>query len=272
MIERGQRDVAALGVVAAGLLLSAFMVVFTMDWARADPLSAPSPQVATPAPTATPVEREPEWITLPDGTEVLNDGSVVTSTKMLVQMAEDLCPTAMDYGNCDDVDIRVVDFFDPQVGEANHWVEYGGKERMGTTAISLDPDLVGSTVEMVEHVIVHEWNHAEQATLAGTKARYEQMEGRADAYFIPRVVKGEEKVDGLELLTDCMTVFQDGAKGYDHYEYITAYVDSMLGSRTMAQACGTGWEDLLPTPLNGGPSKRSAAGTEVSARPLRSAP
>jgi hypothetical protein len=169
----------------------------------------------------------------------------------LIQIAKNACKRALDVGSCD-VEVRVAPLGGPagltDIEGEERWDASTGNRTstLKATRITLDPLLLDTNATYAEHVATHEWNHVEEANTAGSSAAYRAIQERANAYFQPRA-----KVDlsgtstGMELLTDCMTVFQDDALAGPGREGVTVYVRQYLTSKTMDAACGTGWQALL---------------------------
>lgn len=90
--------------------------------------------------------------------------------------------------------------------------------------MTYSPLLIGKTKDEVKFTIAHEWNHVQITLTVKTFKREKQAAKRARAYYYN--VDGTEKTDSeaLEVLTDCMTLNEDGLSWWGYYP--PYYLDS----------------------------------------------
>lgn len=166
------------------------------------------------------------------------------------QIAYDVCPQALDAGDCLDYTVEITDL-DGDFGLVEvSWErpEDGVPAEsvpLVSSGVMLDRSLAGKPAQYVTNVAAHEWNHVEQAHLVENLGGRNELKSRAFDYYSERTPGGLAREDlGIEILTDCMATEGDnvpaGAEGLEPPHYVKTY----MGATDAGEACGD-WESVL---------------------------
>lgn len=172
------------------------------------------------------------------------------SADQVRQIAYDACPQALDEGTCLDYQVQVkplngplglveVTWDRPKEGTDTNQVP------LKTSGVMLDEGLLKRDPQYVANVAAHEWNHIEQALIAGSLAGRERMKIRARDYYGAKVPGGLPRDDlGLEILADCMATVGDNVPAGKQPGSLPFYLKTYLGTMSARDACGD-WEMVL---------------------------
>lgn len=187
--------------------------------------------------------RDPVYYTDVDDTEGLTEEQVR-------QIAYDVCPQALDEGDCLDYSVEITDL-DGAFGLVEvSWErpkEGVSDEDVPLTAsgVMLNRSLTEKPAQYVANVAAHEWNHIEQALLVKNLKARNELKKRAFDYYDARVPGGLPRDDlGVEILTDCMATEGDNVPAGVGGSVVPHYVKTYMGATDAAEACGD-WEAVL---------------------------
>lgn len=170
------------------------------------------------------------------------------------QIAYDVCPQALDEGDCLDYTVEITDL-DGAFGLVEvSWErpDAGVPEEdvpLATSGVMLDRALTEKPAQYVANVAAHEWNHVEQAHILETLAGRNALKERAFNYYDARVPGGLGRESlGIEILTDCMATEGDNVPAGVGDSVVPYYVKTYMGATDTAEACGD-WEAVLRGPV-----------------------
>lgn len=198
--------------------------------------------------TDTATQWEPS---LHDPTYLAEDPAARTRTEeQLRQIAYDVCPQALDAGDCRDYTVEITDL-DGALGLVEvSWERpaSGTPENevpLKTSGVKLDRSLLGKPTQYVANVAAHEWNHIEQALVLGNLEARNALETRAYDYYDARVPSGLPRREvATEILTDCMATLGDNVPADAENTTAPHYLRSYTGTADPVEACGQ-WEAVL---------------------------
>lgn len=187
--------------------------------------------------------QDPVYYTSVDDTEGLTEEQVR-------QIAYDVCPQALDVGDCLGYTVEITDL-DGAFGLVKvSWErpKQGVPEEdvpLTASGVMLDRSLTDKPAQYVANVAAHEWNHIEQAhTMKNLKER-NALKERAFDYYAARVPGGLARDDlGVEILTDCMATVGDNVPAGVGGAVVPYYVKTYMGATDTTEACGD-WESVL---------------------------
>ena len=166
------------------------------------------------------------------------------------QIAYDVCPQALDVGDCLDYTVDITDL-DGAFGLVEvSWdrPKEGTPESevpLTTSGVMLDRSLMGRSAQYVANVAAHEWNHIEQALTVKTLEGRNALKKRAFDYYDTRVPGGLSREDlGVEILTDCMATEGDNVPAGVGDSVVPYYVKTYMGATDTTEACGD-WQSVL---------------------------
>lgn len=187
--------------------------------------------------------QDPVYYTDVDDTEGLTEEQVR-------QIAYDVCPQALDEGDCLDYSVEITDL-DGAFGQVEvSWErpKEGVAEEdvpLVVSDVMLDRSLTGKPAQYVANVAAHEWNHIEQTHIVKSLAGRNALKERAFAYYDARVPGGLPREDlGVEILTDCMATEGDNVPAGVGDFVVPYYVKTYMGATDTTEACGD-WEAVL---------------------------
>lgn len=187
--------------------------------------------------------QDPAYYTSVDDTQGLTEEQVR-------QIAYDVCPQALDEGDCLDYSVKITDL-DGAFGLVKvSWErpKHGTlEEDVALTAsnVRLDRSLTGKPAQYVANVAAHEWNHIEQVHILGNLKERNTLKTRAFDYYDARVPGGLARNDlGVEILTDCMATVGDNVPAGVGGSVVPHYVKTYMGATDATEACGD-WESVL---------------------------
>lgn len=194
-----------------------------------------------PSPSRPP--QDPAYYTDVDDTSGLTEDQVR-------QIAYDVCPQALDVGDCLDYTVEITDL-DKAFGLVEvSWdrPKEGTPESevpLTTSGVMLDRSLMGKSAQYVANVAAHEWNHIEQTLMVETLEGRNSLKARAFDYYDARVPGGLPREDlGVEILTDCMATEGDNVPAGVGGDVAPHYVKTYLGATDSTEACGD-WQSVL---------------------------
>lgn len=187
--------------------------------------------------------QDPVYYTDVDDTDGLTEEEVR-------QIAYDVCPQALDLGDCLDYTAEVTDL-DGAFGlvEVSWTRSADGSARdeapLTADGVLLDRSLVKKPAQYVANVAAHEWNHIEQVLMVKTVGERNALKERAFEYYTARVPGGLGRKDlGLEILTDCMATQGDNVPAGNGHAVMPHYLKTYMGATDAAEACGD-WQAVL---------------------------
>lgn len=187
--------------------------------------------------------QDPVYYTTTDDTTGLTE-------EQIRQIAYDVCPQALDVGNCLDYSVEITDL-DKAFGVVEVSWERPQEDvpesevPISASNVMLDRSLTGKSAQFVANVAAHEWNHVEQTLLMGNLGERNALKGRAFDYYDARVPGGLAS-DGLavEILTDCMATEGDNIPAGVGGSVVPHYVKTYMGATDTTEACGD-WQAIL---------------------------
>ena len=178
------------------------------------------------------------------------DDSAGLTEEEIRQIAYDVCPQALDLGNCLDYTVGITSL-DGAFGLVEvSWTrneDGSARDEAPLTAdkVLLDRSLTEKPAQYVANVAAHEWNHIEQVLRVKTAGERRALKARAFEYYTTRVPGGLGRKDlGLEILTDCMATQGDNVPAGDERNVIPHYIKTYMGATDTAEACGD-WQAVL---------------------------
>lgn len=187
--------------------------------------------------------QDPVYYTDVDDTEALTEDQVR-------QIAYDVCPQALDAGDCLDYTVEITDLDNafglvevswerPEPGTPEH------DTPLTTSGVMLDRSLTDKPAQYVANVAAHEWNHVEQTLTLKNLANRNALKKRAFNYYDAKVPGGLERENlGIEILTDCMATEGDNVPAGVGETVVPHYVKTYMGATDTTEACGD-WQAVL---------------------------
>lgn len=178
------------------------------------------------------------------------DDSGGLTEEQVRQIAYDVCPQALDEGDCLDYTVEITDLEGAFGLVEVSWERPGPgvpeeEVLLETSGVMLDRSLKDKPAQYVANVAAHEWNHVEQAHILKTLAGRNALKGRAFDYYDARVPGGLEREElGIEILTDCMTTEGDNVPAGVGASVAPHYVKTYMGATDTREACGD-WQGVL---------------------------
>ena len=179
----------------------------------------------------------------------VNDAETLTEEQVR-QIAYDVCPQALDEGDCLDYTVEITDLDNafglvevswerPKPGTPEHDIP------LKTSNVMLDRSLTDKPAQYVANVAAHEWNHVEQALILKNLANRNALKKRAFDYYDAKVPGGLTRDNlGIEILTDCMATEGDNVPAGVGETVVPHYVKTYMGATDTTEACGD-WQAVL---------------------------
>lgn len=179
----------------------------------------------------------------------IEDAEVLTEDEIR-QIAYDVCPQALDAGDCLDYTVEITNL-DGAFGMVEvSWNRppqgaSGSGIPLETTGVMLDRSLVEQPTQYVANVAAHEWNHIEQMLRVNDLEGRNALKERAFDYYDARVPGGLPREGlGVEVLTDCMATEGDNVPAGVEDRTPPHYVKTYMGTDETTEACGD-WRSVL---------------------------